>query len=344
MQDHSPTIRQGVSLQPYNTFGLEATARWFTEVNSIEALRGAIAFARDKGIPYHILGGGSNILLTQDPAGLVILMSLKGITAFAESENTISVKAMAGEVWHDFVLYTLDQHWGGIENLSLIPGTVGAAPMQNIGAYGVEIKDVFHSLEAWDTQKNEVVSFDKEACQFGYRWSRFKGADKGRYIILSMSLSLSKGHHKLHLDYGAIKDTLAADGITSPSIRDVSNAVIKIRQSKLPNPAEIGNAGSFFKNPSIPQAQYDALRQKHPGAPGYPLPGQEVKVPAGWLIEQSGWKGMRRGDIGVHSKQALVLVNHGGGNGSALWQLALDIKASVKDTFGIDIHPEVNIW
>ena len=344
MQASPLSIRKDVSLLPYNTFGLEATAPWFAEISTLEDLKAGIAFAQEKQIPYQILGGGSNVLLRGNPEGLVMLMRLKGIEAVAESTTAVQVKAMAGEVWHEFVLYTLRNNWGGIENLSLIPGTVGAAPMQNIGAYGVEIKDVFVSLEAWDTIENVLVSFDKEACDFGYRWSRFKGEEKGRYIILSMTLRLSNGQHTLHLDYGAIRDTLAEQGITAPDIQAVSAAVIHIRQSKLPDPAEIGNAGSFFKNPAIPQAQFEALRQDHPTMPGYPLPDKEVKVPAGWLIEHSGWKGQRRGPIGVHSKQALVLVNHGGGQGTALWQLAQDIRASVKEKYGIDIQPEVNIW
>lgn len=336
------SISEQVSLQPYNTFGLEATAALFVRVQSLPELTEALRYARSRNLPYLLLGGGSNVLLTRDPEGLVILIDLKGIEVLAEDESTVLVRAMAGENWHSFVMHCLAQGWGGLENLSLIPGTVGAAPMQNIGAYGVEIKDSFVSLEAIRTSNGKRVQFDAEDCQFGYRWSRFKGVDKGRYAICSVAFRLSKGKHALKLDYGAIRETLSAKGLSSPTIHDVSNAVIHIRQSKLPDPAQIGNAGSFFKNPSIATARYAELKEKYPTMPGYPQGTDLVKVPAGWLIDQAGWKGHLRGQIGVHKLQALVLVNYGEGKGAAIKELAADIQADIRARYGISLEPEVN--
>ena len=249
---------------------------------------------------------------------------------------------MAGEVWHDFVLHCIKKDWAGVENLSLIPGTVGAAPMQNIGAYGVEIKEVFHSLEAIEIATGKLVAFDKEKCEFGYRESVFKKSAKGKYIITSVTFQLNKKVN-LNTTYGAISDTLDEMKVTEINIKAVSDAVIKIRQSKLPDPAKIGNAGSFFKNPSIDRIDYEGLRSESPSIPGYKQPGDKLKVPAAWLIEKAGWKGKTIGNIGVHKNQPLVLVNYGGGDGAKIRDLAFEVKESVAQQFGIVLTPEVNI-
>ncbi|RJE74823.1 UDP-N-acetylmuramate dehydrogenase [Reichenbachiella sp. MSK19-1] len=334
-------IQTDVSLKPYNTFGLDVVAQYFVEVTTESELKEALEWARETGVEPYVLGGGSNILLTQDVKTLVIKNALKGVTVLEESDTEVRVQVASGEVWHAFVLHSIAQGWGGIENLSLIPGTVGAAPMQNIGAYGVEIKDVFGSLTALDRAHLETRTFAADECQFGYRESVFKKELKGKYIITSVTLVLSR-NAQLNTSYGAINETLTERGIANPTIRDVSDAVIAIRQSKLPDPKVIGNSGSFFKNPVIASAQYEQLKD-HYEIPGYPQSDGQVKVPAGWLIEQAGWKGKRIGAIGVHDKQALVLVNHGGGSGQALYDLAMEIQASVQSKFGIEILPEVNV-
>lgn len=289
-----------------------------------------------------VLGGGSNVLLTKDFDGMVICVRMLGIEKLHEDDEHVWVKAMAGEVWHNFVLWCIQKGYGGVENLSLIPGCVGAAPMQNIGAYGVEIKDTFDSLEAMDIETAEFKTFTKAACKFGYRESVFKNEVKGKYIISSVTFRLTK-QPVLNMSYGAIQQTLQKHGITDPSIKDVSNAVIEIRSSKLPDPKKLGNSGSFFKNPEIPSSQFDQLKQTYPEMVGYPAPNNQIKVAAGWLIEQCGWKGKVVGHTGSHKDQALVLVNYGGATGDEIWQLALAIQQSVKDKFGIDIIPEVNI-
>lgn len=289
-----------------------------------------------------VLGGGSNVLLTKDFDGMVICIRMLGIEKLHEDDEHVWVKAMAGEVWHNFVLWCIQKGYGGVENLSLIPGCVGAAPMQNIGAYGVEIKDTFDSLEAMDIETAELKTFTKAACKFGYRESVFKNEVKGKYIISSVTFRLTK-QPMLNISYGAIQQTLQKHGITEPSIKDVSNAVIEIRSSKLPDPKKLGNSGSFFKNPEIPSSQFDQLKQTYPEMVGYPAPNNQIKVAAGWLIEQCGWKGKVVGHTGSHKDQALVLVNYGGATGDEIWQLALAIQQSVKDKFGIDIIPEVNI-
>ncbi len=337
-----PNILKNTSLKPFNTFGLEAKAQYFIEINSISEAIQLIDSEDFKVNKSMILGGGSNILLTQDFDGLVIKNNIKGIEHSKETDTTIQLRVGSGESWHALVLYCVDRGLGGIENLSLIPGTVGAAPMQNIGAYGVEIKDVFVELEALNLESKKIEYFDNTSCQFGYRESVFKLKQKDKYFITHVSLRLQK-KPILKLDYGAIKDTLEEQKIERPTIKDVSDAVIKIRQSKLPNPAKIGNSGSFFKNPVIPQTQYDELKQTHPKIPSYPVDDTQVKVPAGWLIEQAGWKGKTFGQIGVHKNQALVLVNYGGGNGAAIKALSEKIQASVLEKFGINLHAEVNI-
>ena len=342
MQD-SPAIERNVSLKPYNTFGLDVKASQFVHAETVEELKAAIAYGKAEGLPLLILGGGSNVLLTQDVEGLVVVIGLKGISIVRQDSDSVVLEAMAGEQWHDLVLDTLHRGYGGLENLSLIPGTVGAAPMQNIGAYGVEIKDTFLSLQALNLETLELKTFDHKGCNFGYRYSRFKGEDKGKYIILSVRFKLSKRNHKLSVDYGAIRNTLKEMGVQKPRIQDISKAVIAIRQSKLPDPAEIGNSGSFFKNPSIAAAQYDELKAKHPKMPGFAQKDGTVKVPAGWLIDQAGWKGHERNGIGVHKLQALVLVNYGSGKGSDIWQLAQEIQADIQSKYGVTLEPEVNI-
>lgn len=335
-------IQHNISLQEYNTFGLEAKAASFIEVTHSDELIEAFKTEAFINGPVYILGGGSNILLTEDYDGLVIKNSIKGIEVIDETDDHYYVKVGAGEVWHKFVMYAIEQGWAGIENLSLIPGTVGAAPMQNIGAYGVEIKEVFVELEAM-FYDGTIKTYDKATCKFGYRESIFKHELKGKCIITSVTFRLNKVPH-YNTSYGAISDTLQQNNVDTLSLKAVSDAVIQIRQSKLPDPAEIGNSGSFFKNPEISQEAFEALHAAYPEVPSYPasVPGL-IKVPAGWLIEQAGWKGLKRGPIGVHEKQALVLVNYGGGKGKDIYQLAMDIKASVKEKFGVDIHPEVNI-
>lgn len=339
-------IESEVSLKAYNTFGIEATARHFVQINSVEELQEVLRSKQWQNTPKLIVGGGSNLLFTRHFDGLVIKMSIQGIEVVEENEESVWVRSGAGENWHELVMYCIEHGWGGVENLSLIPGTVGAAPMQNIGAYGVEIKDVFESLEAINSTTGDLRVFTGEECKFGYRESVFKNIYKGQYIITSVVFKLSK-KPVINTSYGAIESTLiqrlGEDALKQANIRDVSEAVMHIRRSKLPDPSLIGNAGSFFKNPIITQAQFEKLKQTHQSVPNYPLSDQEVKIPAGWLIEQAGWKGKRFGSVGVHEQQALVLVNHGGATGESVKKLALDIQASVKEKFGVEIEPEVNM-
>lgn len=338
-------VQSNVSLKPFNTFGIQATARYWADVQSLNDLQTLLQIDAYGDVPKIILGGGSNLLLTGDVEGMIIRMNIQGIELAGQDENHWWVKAGAGVNWHELVLYCVKRGYAGVENLSLIPGTVGAAPMQNIGAYGVELEQVFDSLEAVNRQTGEVRTFSREACQFGYRESIFKHALKGQYIITSVTFRLDKTP-TFHTTYGAIQETLNQMGITAStvSIKSISDAVIRIRRSKLPDPAEIGNAGSFFKNPEIDGTHFQQLRLQYPDMPGYPLvTTSRVKVPAGWLIERCGWKGYRRGDAGVHANQALVLVNYGSAVGSEILALAHEIQQSVGETFGISINPEVNI-
>lgn len=332
-------IQTNVDLQPYNTFGLSVKAEKFADFTSVEELKDLIE--QHQSEPLLILGGGSNMLLTQDVPGLVLKNSLMGISARQEGDD-VYVKAAAGEVWHDLVMYCIENGYGGIENLSLIPGSVGAAPMQNIGAYGVEIQDVFVELEALDIRNGATRIFNKTDCQFGYRESVFKRAKKGKYIITSITLRLST-NHTLNTSYGAISSRLDEMGVTEPTIKDVSEAVIHIRQSKLPDPKEIGNSGSFFKNPVIPRTQFEALKEKFPDIANYPVDDDHVKIAAGWLIDKAGWKGKTLGNYGVHKNQALVLVNYGDADGKEIYQLSEDILASVKEIYGIELEREVNV-
>jgi len=329
-------------LKSLNTFGLEASAAQFIEVNSTEDVVELAQQGKLKDEDTLILGGGSNILLCDDIDNLVVKNNIKYIQKTAQSETHITVKIGAGEVWHNLVLISLDNNWFGLENMSLIPGTVGAAPMQNIGAYGSEVKDVFESLEAVDRITGEIKTFNNKECQFGYRESVFKNQFKNQYFIVSVTLKLSLDPI-LNSSYGAINAVIEEKGIKNPDPKDISDAVIEIRQSKLPDPNKIGNSGSFFKNPEIPNEQFEEVKNKFTNIVGYPLENGKTKVPAGWLIENAGWKGFRNGDIGVHKNQALVLVNYGAGKGKDIYDLALKIKASVFEKYGIEINPEVNI-
>jgi len=335
-------IQQNISLRECNTFGIEANAREFVEVTTLDELNVIVSNFNLSERKVMVLGGGSNILLTQDFDGMIIKNSIKGIYVVKEDADHVWVKAMAGEVWHEFVMYCIKNNLAGVENLSLIPGYVGAAPMQNIGAYGVEIKDVFDSLEAIEMETGEITGFTKADCKFGYRESIFKNEAKGKYIIISVTFRLNK-NAELNVSYGAIKQTLEKNGVVKPTIKAISDTVIAIRKSKLPDPHVLGNAGSFFKNPEIPNEQFGKLKEKFPAIVGYPASDGFTKVAAGWMIEQCGWKGKRVGNTGSHIEQSLVLVNYGGATGSEIWKLALDIQFSVKEMFGIIIQPEVNI-
>ncbi|GGG55011.1 UDP-N-acetylmuramate dehydrogenase [Hymenobacter glacieicola] len=338
----APVLEHHVSLRPYNTFGLEVKARLFARFTSVEELRALLALPEVQAAEKLVLGGGSNLLFTQDFDGVVLKNEIRGLDIISQDQETALVRAGAGESWHGLVQYTLDQELSGIENLSLIPGTVGAAPLQNIGAYGSELKDTFEQLEALEISTGQVRTFSAAECGFGYRESVFKGPLKNQFIVTGVVLRLQR-QARPNVSYGAIKTTLEDLGIGGePTPREVSEAVMHIRRSKLPDPAQIGNAGSFFKNPEVSQLKYDELKAHFPELPGYPVPGG-VKVPAAWLIEQCGWKGQRRGAHGVHDKQALVLVNHGGAQGQDIRELAHDIIASVREKFGIELHPEVNI-
>lgn len=335
-------IEKNKSLKAYNTFGIDAKASFFCEVNTLEELQEVLAMDLFSTMPLLIMGGGSNMLFTNDPEGLVLLNRIGGVERVKEDEEHVWVKVGGGYNWHDFVIYSIAQGWGGLENLSLIPGTVGAAPMQNIGAYGVEIKDTFSHLEAVDRRTGQIRVFLNEECEFGYRSSIFKTHAKDRYVIANVTFRLHK-KHTFNTSYGDIQKTLAELGEQELSLKAISEAVIRIRQSKLPDPKQIGNAGSFFKNPVISRALFDDLQREYPNMPHYPQTEEYVKVPAGWLIEQCGWKGHRRGNIGVHERQALVLVNYGGARGSEIKQLSQEIQASVEEKFRIPLETEVNM-
>lgn len=334
-------IQENISLKPYNTFGLDARAKYFIKVESLPELKEALSL--DAYPEKFILGGGSNMLLTKDLDCLVIHVAVKGIEFVDHQENHVLVKAYAGENWHQFVLWCLEHDFGGLENLSLIPGNVGTAPIQNIGAYGVEIKDVFESCDALNIKTKTLETFSKEECQFGYRESVFKQDKKNRYVILSTTFKLTKGIHQLHTEYGVISTELENMGIATPTIHDISKAVIAIRESKLPNPKDIGNSGSFFKNPIVSKSHFEKLKINFPEIPSYSISPNEVKVPAGWLIEKSGFKGKTFDQYGVHKKQALVLVNYGDAKGSDILNLAKLIQKTIQQIFGITIEMEVNI-
>jgi UDP-N-acetylmuramate dehydrogenase len=335
-------VQSDVSLKPFNTFGVEVKARWFVEAHNDSDVRDALAWASEKNVEVLVVGGGSNLLLTGDIDALVLRMASRGIRITHEDCGGAIVEAEAGEPWHPFVQDMLARGLSGLENLSLIPGTVGAAPMQNIGAYGVEIKDVFHSLVALDRQTGELREFALQDCAFGYRDSVFKH-QVGRWLILRVRFKLSFAA-TLHLDYGPVRQRLQEQGIEQPTPIHVSRAICAIRSEKLPDPAVLGNAGSFFKNPVVPAELAGRIKQEHPGLVAYPQAGGQVKLAAGWLIEQAGWKGFREGDAGVHALQSLVLVNYGAATGLELLKLAQRIQADILERFGVSLEMEPNLY
>ena len=335
-------VQQNISLKPYNTFVLDVNAGYLAIVDSIEDLDDIYQTGRFRSQRKMILGGGSNVLFTRGFTGIVAKNEIRGIQVQNETEEDVLISVGAGENWHQFVLWCVEKGYGGIENLSLIPGTVGAAPMQNIGAYGVELKEVFHSLEAYEIKSGKTISFYKEDCKFDYRFSIFKGELKDEFIITKVFFKLSK-KPTFNISYGDIKATLEKMGVEELTLKKVSQAVINIRQSKLPDPMDIGNAGSFFKNPVIEKLHFEALEAEFEDIKCYPINDDKVKVPAGWLIENAGWKGYREGDIGVHDKQSLVLVNHGNGRGKDLFRLSNEIMKSIQGKFGIELEREVSV-
>ncbi len=335
-------LLRNFSLRNLNSFGLDVKASWFSVIDTVDDLRSILADEKVKHLDRLIIGGGSNILFTRDFEGLVLLNRLNGITLLHEDADHVLVKAASGEVWHNFVMTAVEQGWAGIENLSLIPGSVGASPMQNIGAYGVEVKQVIKEVEAVELSTGNMRVFSNEECRFGYRESIFKHELRDHYFITAVTYSLSKTP-TLNISYGAIASELEKMGVQQPGIKDVSAAVIRIRQSKLPDPTVLGNAGSFFKNPEIPMAEYETLKQQFPNIVAYPAAEGKMKIAAGWLIEQCGWKGKQVGNTGSHKDQALVLVNYGGASGREIYNHALAIRDSVAEKFGVRIETEVNI-
>ncbi|MGY6562807.1 MAG: UDP-N-acetylmuramate dehydrogenase [Luteibaculaceae bacterium] len=334
---------ENYNLKQFNTFGISAKAHYFAAFGSTDTLVQLLLKARAYAEPLFILGGGSNILLTQDLNAIVLKNEILGITVEpTATPDTFLVTAGAGEIWHNLVLFTVDKGLHGLENLSLIPGSVGAAPMQNIGAYGVEIKDTFYCLQALNLETLQEETFSLEQCEFGYRESVFKRALKGKYVITKVSFLL-KTTANLKLDYGSIKDELKTMGVDNPTLKEVSNAVINIRNSKLPNPAQLGNAGSFFKNPVVSKALVDSIAEKYPNVVSYPAGENQYKLAAGWLIEQAGLKGFVKDHCGIHSKQALVLVNYGGASGKEILDLSNYVAQTVKEKFGVTLEKEVNI-
>ena len=329
------------SLKKYNTFGIEAKAKQFVAVHSVHELKTVLL--ENKATQKFILGGGSNMLLTKDIDALVIHIDLKGKKIIEENDDFVWVESQAGESWHEFVLWTIDQNFGGLENMSLIPGNVGTTPVQNIGAYGTEIKDTFVSCEAMTIESQEIKTFTKEECHFGYRESVFKNEVKNQYIITSVVFKLTKTNHKINTSYGDISSELEKNNIINPTLKDVSNAVIAIRQSKLPDPKELGNSGSFFKNPILLKSDFEKIHRQFPEMKYFDISETEVKVPAGWLIEQAGFKGKRFGDAGIHKNQALVLVNYGNATGQEILNVSKDIQRTIFKMFGIHIEAEVNV-
>lgn len=335
-------IEQNKSLQQFNTFGIAVSAKYFAEVFSPTDFRELISDPKFKSEKKLILGGGSNMLFTKDFDGLVIKNSLRGIEVLEEDAYHVWIRAAAGEVWHQFVMFCVERNLAGVENLSLIPGLVGAAPMQNIGAYGVEVKETCEEVEAFQLSTGERTVFKNAQCEFGYRESVFKNKFKDQFFISSVTFKLSK-IFKPRINYGDVRKTLEDIRATDITIKAVSDAVIRIRTSKLPDPKDIPNAGSFFKNPVVSKKKFSELISKHPLMPNYPDRGGMMKVPAGWLIEQCGWKGKRIGNTGVHAKQALVLVNYGGASGEDIFAVAVQIQKSVNEKFGVELQTEVNI-
>ncbi|OZY48954.1 UDP-N-acetylmuramate dehydrogenase [Pseudomonas lundensis] len=335
-------LQVDASLKPFNSFGVDVRARLFAEAHNDDEVREALQYCAERELPLLVIGGGSNVLLTQDVQALVLRMATRGIRVIEDGGQRVVVEAEAGEVWHAFVLWTLAQGFAGLENLSLIPGTVGAAPMQNIGAYGVEIKDVFAGLTALDRQTGQLRDFTLEECNFGYRDSVFK-QHPGRWLILRVRFALSRAA-RLHLEYGPVRQRLSEQGIHQPTATDVSRAISSIRSEKLPDPAVLGNAGSFFKNPVVSSALAAELKLTHPNLVGYPQPDGQVKLAAGWLIETAGWKGFREEDAGVHRLQSLVLVNYGAATGVQLLSLAQRIQEDIARRFNVQLEMEPNLY
>ncbi|OUR94391.1 UDP-N-acetylenolpyruvoylglucosamine reductase [Flavobacteriales bacterium 34_180_T64] len=334
-------IQHDISLKSYNTFGIDVKAKHFVSIRKFDDLKEVLSL---KDYPNKfILGGGSNMLLTKDVEDLVVHINLKGIEVLTENDSHVTLKVYSGENWHEFVLWCLAHNYGGIENLSLIPGNIGTAPIQNIGAYGVELKDVFVSCEAIDLRSNTIQQLSKSDCQFGYRDSIFKRKEKGKFVITSVALRLTKTNHNLHTEYGDINSELQNMNIDHPTIQEISKAVVAIRQRKLPDPKEIGNSGSFFKNPILSKKQFDTLKQSFPEIPSYPISDDSIKIPAGWLIEKAGFKGKTFENYGVHKKQALVLVNYSDAKGADILKLAHLIQKTIKRIFNVTIETEVNI-
>lgn len=332
-------IQENISLKTFNTFGIDATAKRFVSITSVYHLQELLK--KEKNI--FLISGGSNMLLTKNIEQLVVHLDCKGISIDKEDEDFVYLTVNSGENWHDFVLYCVEQNYGGVENLSLIPGNVGTCPIQNIGAYGVEVKDVITKVEAVEIASTKLHTFANKDCKFGYRNSIFKNEAKNKYAITSVSFKLTKQNHTLNTSYGAIETELASKNITNPSLKEVSNAVIAIRKSKLPDPKKIGNSGSFFKNPVISKSHFLELQNQYPNIPSYIISEDEIKVPAGWLIETAGFKGKRFGNYGVHEKQALVLVNYGNATGKEIYALAQKIKETILNQFSIHLEIEVNI-
>jgi len=335
-------ILENISLKSLNTFSIDVSARYFSRFKTIDELQEILNWSKLKGLNPMILGGGSNVLFTKNYDGLILKNELIGIEKVKEDDSFVYLKAGGGVVWHDFVMYCIKNNLSGIENLALIPGCAGASPMQNIGAYGVEVKDSFYELTAMDKQTSQAYKFSNSECEFGYRESVFKHKYKDRFVITDVTYRLSKTPH-FKIEYGAIRQQLEDDNVQELSIAAIANAVIAICTSKLPDPAVIGNAGSFFKNPSVPEEQFDLLKEKYPGIVGYKNTEGLVKVAAGWMIDRCGLKGFRRGDAGVHDKQALVLVNHGKATGNEILEISKIVRTAVFEKFGIEIVPEVNI-
>ena len=327
-------IQENISIKEYNTFGIDVNAKRFVSVNSVYQLQQLLKAEKN----VFLISGGSNMLLTKDIDKLVVHIDFKGISIDKEDDDFVYLTVNAGENWHDFVLYCVAQNYGGLENLALIPGNVGTCPIQNIGAYGVEVKDTITKLEAVNLETTRLETFSNEDCNFGYRNSIFKNSVKGKYVITSVAFKLTKRNHNLNTSYGAIETELASKQITEPTLKDISDAVIAIRKSKLPDPKEIGNSGSFFKNPVISKSHFLELQIEYPNIPNYIISENEIKVPAGWLIDTAGFKGKRFGNYGVHEKQALVLVNYGNASGKAIYALAQKIQKEILNQFKIDLE------
>jgi len=335
-------LKQNISLKAYNSFACEVNASYFTTIQSSQDIEDAVDWCTKNNKPFLVLGGGSNVLFTKQVDALVLKIEIKGIQKTNETASSVYLSVGAGENWHHFVSYCVQKSWGGVENLSLIPGTVGAAPIQNIGAYGVEVKDTIENVTAYDTQLGKWVTLNKLDCEFGYRNSIFKN-EKNRYIISKVDFCLQK-QPKLRTDYGAIREVLHQKEVQNPSLVDVSNAVVLIRTQKLPDPKILGNAGSFFKNPTISKEQFEALKTKNDNIMAFPISDTAYKLAAGWLIEHSGWKGVKKGNIGCYEKQALVIVNYGNGTGQEILDFSEEIIQSVSQKFGVVLEREVNIY